>query len=76
MIKAKITKNGMINIPAELRKKLKIKAGDTISFVETPEGMMIVPIKNIFELTDPKEYQIAKEIIREITKDRKEETWK
>ena len=76
MLKAKVTKNGMINIPVELRKKLKINVGDTISFVETPEGIMIVPIKNVFELTDPNEYEIAKEIIQEITKERKEEMWK
>lgn len=75
MIKAKITKNGMINIPAELRKKLDIKAGDSVSFIETPEGIMIVPIKNILDLANPKEYDLAMETIKEIRNDRENEYW-
>ncbi|OLS16798.1 MAG: hypothetical protein HeimC3_35450 [Candidatus Heimdallarchaeota archaeon LC_3] len=75
MIKAKITKNGMINIPAELRKKLDIKAGDSVSFIETPDGIMIVPIKNILDLTNPKEYDLAMETIKEIRNDRENEYW-
>lgn len=74
MINAKVTKNFMINIPTELRKKLNINAGDTITFIETPEGFMIVPVKDLFDLINQDEYEIAKEIIQEIREDRKKET--
>ncbi len=71
MIKAKITKNGMINFPAEYRKRLNLRPGDEVGFLETPEGIIIVPVRSILELTDPNELKTAKEIIEEIHEERK-----
>lgn len=76
MISAKVTKNGMINLPVEVRKKLNISPGDEISFLESENGYIIIPIKNILDLTNPDELPIAKEIIEEIRKERQEEATK
>lgn len=70
MIKAKITKNGMINFPAEYRKKLNLQPGDEVGFLETPEGLIIIPVRDILSLSDPTELQIAKEIISELHEER------
>ncbi|MHA1971924.1 MAG: AbrB/MazE/SpoVT family DNA-binding domain-containing protein [Candidatus Hodarchaeales archaeon] len=76
MIKAKLNKNGMINFPAKYRKKLNLKPGDEIGFLETPEGIVIVPIFDILTLTNPKEMPLAKEIIAEIHEERRKESKK
>lgn len=34
---------GQVTIPAELRKKLGLKKGDLVAFVETEEGILISP---------------------------------
>ncbi|NHJ03161.1 MAG: AbrB/MazE/SpoVT family DNA-binding domain-containing protein [Candidatus Heimdallarchaeota archaeon] len=73
MIKAKLTKNGMINFPAKYRKKLNLKPGDEVGFLETAEGIIIVPILDLFDLTDASELPVAKEIIAEIYEERQKE---
>ncbi|MHA2363991.1 MAG: AbrB/MazE/SpoVT family DNA-binding domain-containing protein [Candidatus Hodarchaeales archaeon] len=73
MIKARISKNGMINFPSEIRSKLNLKIGDEISFLATDEGYIIVPIKDIFELINDDELEIAKEIVKEVSEERKKE---
>ncbi len=40
---SKITSKGQITIPKTVRETLKLKAGDTISYVTTDRGVMIVP---------------------------------
>jgi len=39
---AKINENGQVSIPVEIRKKLKLKAGDTLGFEPTPDGKIIL----------------------------------
>jgi AbrB family looped-hinge helix DNA binding protein len=73
MIKAKITKNGMINFPAEYRKKLNLQPGDEVGFLETPEGLIVVPVRDILSLTNPQELPIAKEIISEVHAEREQD---
>ena len=73
MIKAKITKNGMINFPAEYRKKLNLQPGDEVGFLETPEGLIVVPVRDILSLTNPQELPIAKEIISEVHTERQQD---
>jgi AbrB family looped-hinge helix DNA binding protein len=34
---------GQVTIPAEIRKKLGLKKGDLVAFVETEEGVLISP---------------------------------
>jgi AbrB family looped-hinge helix DNA binding protein len=43
----KVTNKGMISIPADIRKKLKIKDGDFILVKEDEEGIIkIIPIES------------------------------
>lgn len=76
MISSKVMKNGMINLPSELRRKLKISSGDTIIFHETEDGFLLVPKKDIFELINPDEYDLAIEIVKEIRHERRMEALK
>ncbi|MCL2352941.1 MAG: AbrB/MazE/SpoVT family DNA-binding domain-containing protein [Firmicutes bacterium] len=39
---AKVTGNGQITIPVSIRKRLGIKVGDKLMFIENPEGVVIV----------------------------------
>ena len=61
----------MINLPSEIRKNLELSIGDEISFIKTESGYIIVPVKNLFDLTNPEEMGIAKEIIEEIREERR-----
>ncbi|MHA2250950.1 MAG: AbrB/MazE/SpoVT family DNA-binding domain-containing protein [Candidatus Kariarchaeaceae archaeon] len=76
MATATLTKNGMINLPVEIRKKFNLKPGDKISFVDTGEGIMVVPIKNLFELIDPDQKEITIEMVKELIKEHKEDAAK
>ncbi len=63
----------MINFPAEYRKKLNLKPGDEVGFLETPEGLIVVPVRDILSLTNPQELSIAKEIISEVHTERQQD---
>ncbi len=69
MTTATLTKNGMINLPIEIRKKFNLKPGDKINFVDTGDGIFVVPVKTLFDLinSDEKDRTVAmvKELIRE-----------
>lgn len=39
---AKISANGQITVPIEVRRKLNVKAGDKLLFIEGPNGEIIV----------------------------------
>lgn len=75
MLKSKLSKNGMITLPAEIKKTLNIKPGDEVSFIQTDEGYIIVPLVDIFDLVNPNEMEKAKEIIQELRNERKKEKW-
>lgn len=42
-IDAKITSKGQTTIPAEIRERLGLQAGDRITFIETEEGFLMIP---------------------------------
>ncbi len=43
----RVQEKGQVTIPFEIRKKLNLKKGDLVSFVETRSGVMIVPAEVI-----------------------------
>jgi len=44
MATATLTSKGQLTLPAEVRAKLRLKAGDRVSFVETEDGgFMLLP---------------------------------
>lgn len=69
---SKLMKNGSINLPSEIRRVLKIKAGDKVSFIETDHGVVLVPIVDIFDLVDEKYLDKSIEIINEIREERRQ----
>ena len=71
-----LSKNGTINLPAEIRKKLKVEVGDRLSFVDTGDGIVIVPIKDLFDLIDPTTRDLANRISQELLDDHKKEARK
>ncbi len=39
----RVQEKGQVTIPLEIRRKLKLKKGDLVTFVETEEGIVIKP---------------------------------
>jgi AbrB family looped-hinge helix DNA binding protein len=39
----RVQEKGQVTIPLEIRRKLKLKKGDLVTFVETSEGVLILP---------------------------------
>jgi len=42
-IEAKITSKGQTTIPAEIRERLRLQAGDRVAFIEVEQGYLMVP---------------------------------
>jgi AbrB family looped-hinge helix DNA binding protein len=40
----RVQEKGQVTIPLEIRRKLNLKKGDLVTFVETEEGVLIKPI--------------------------------
>jgi antitoxin PrlF len=38
-----VQENGQVTIPAEIRRKLGLKKGDLVAFIETEDGVLISP---------------------------------
>lgn len=45
VIKGKVTKAGTITIPKTLRKKYSIEEGDVVGYLDTGDGIKILPYK-------------------------------
>jgi len=41
----RVQEKGQVTIPQELRKKLNIKKGDLVTFIETSSGILILPVE-------------------------------
>ena len=41
----RVQEKGQVTIPLEIRQKLKLKKGDMVTFVETQDGVMLVPVE-------------------------------
>ena len=72
-MKSKLAKNGMINLPAKIKKELEIEVGDEVSFIKTDEGYLLIPIKDPLDLIRPNEKEIAIRAIKDLKKDHLQE---
>ncbi len=73
MIKAKLSKNGMITLPAKIRERLGIQVGDEVGFIELSVGFQIVPVMKMSQLTNSEHFDSTKELIEEMRIDRSKE---
>ena len=67
-----ITEKGTVTIPAEIRRKYKLKKGSRVKFIETDEGILLVPIiplENLFGV-DREAKETAYQMIRELQEER------
>ncbi len=46
-VAVRVQEKGQVTIPLEIRKRLKLKKGDLVTFVETNEGVLILPVEVI-----------------------------
>ena len=76
MATATLIKNGMINLPIEIRKKFNLKPGDKISFVDTGEVIVVIPIKDLYALINPNEKETTIEMVKELINEHKQDTAK
>ena len=67
-----ITEKGTVTVPAEIGRKLGLGKGSQIDFVETDEGILIVPVFPFEELrgADRNRKKIVYQMIREIQRER------
>ncbi len=47
----RVQEKGQVTIPLEIRQKLNLKKGDMVTFVETEDGVMIVPVEVVASQT-------------------------
>jgi AbrB family looped-hinge helix DNA binding protein len=47
---ATVTSKSMVNIPASIRRKYHIKEGDKVVFLDTEEGIVLLPVPPLSEL--------------------------
>ena len=66
-----ITEKGIVPIPAEIRKKHRLRKGSRIKFFETDEGILLVPVIPFEELFGAD--RTAKETLYKAIKELQEE---
>jgi len=42
-----VRKKGQVTLPVELRKMLNVKEGSELLFIQTPEGIMVKPVRKV-----------------------------
>ncbi len=47
---ATVTSKSMVTIPSKMRKKLGLRQGSKVEFLELEEGLLLVPLKTLEEL--------------------------
>lgn len=72
---ATVTSKSMVTIPARIREKYGIHEGSKLEFVESDEGVLLVPVKSLRELRGAfKAHEKAvREGIRELEREHREE---
>ncbi len=65
----------MITIPAKIREKYGFKQGSKLEFVDTDEGILLIPVKNLRELRGSfkSHEKVMRQAIRELEREHREE---
>lgn len=72
---ATVTSKSMVTIPARIMEKYGLVQGSKLEFVETEEGLLLVPVKTLKELRGVfKAHQsVIREGIRELGREHRED---
>jgi AbrB family looped-hinge helix DNA binding protein len=70
-----VTEKGTVTIPAKIRRKYRVRKGTRVEFIETGEGVMIVPVLPLKDLfgSDRDSKEVVYRMIREIEDERRRE---
>jgi AbrB family looped-hinge helix DNA binding protein len=70
-----ITEKGTVSIPSHIRKKYGLQKGAKVEFMDTKEGIIIVPVVAIEDLfgADSSRKKLVREMIEEIHEERRRE---
>ena len=70
-----VTEKGTVTIPAEIRRKYRLRKGTRVEFIETGEGVMMVPVLPLKDLfgSDRDSKEVVYRMIREIEDERRRE---
>ena len=72
MHSSKITKKGQMTIPVRYREKYSLKEGATLTFKETDDGLLIVPVPDIADSAGAlSRYADSKEVLSDLLRARK-----
>ncbi len=72
-MQTRLSKNGMITLPAKIRKENNIEVGDEISFIKSEDGWILIPVKNPLDLIRDDEMELALKAISSLKQDHLEE---
>ena len=70
-----ITERGTVSIPSEIRSKYGLRKGAKVEFIDTQEGIVIVPVVQIETLfgADKTRKKLVRDMIGEIHEERRRE---
>lgn len=70
-----ITEKGTVSIPSHIRKKYGLQKGAKVEFMDTEEGILVVPVVPLEHLfgADKARKKLVNEMIREIHEERRRE---
>ena len=68
-----LTTSGMITLPAEIRQRYGLQPGDKVAIVDSPEGLLLVPVLPMERLQDVSEKSIAARACRKLEEERRAE---
>ncbi|MGP8068619.1 MAG: AbrB/MazE/SpoVT family DNA-binding domain-containing protein [Candidatus Bathyarchaeia archaeon] len=73
-----ITEKGTVSIPSDMRMKYGLRKGAKVEFIDTPEGIVIVPIVPLEKLfgADRSRKKLIREMVHEIHEERRREASK
>lgn len=52
---------------------MNLKPGDKINFIDTGEGIVVAPVKDIFDLVDPNQKEKTIEMVEELIREHRQE---
>jgi AbrB family looped-hinge helix DNA binding protein len=72
---ATVTSKSMVTIPSAIRRKYSLRQGSKVEFVETEDGIFVVPVKTLKELRGAagKRSKLLIEAARELEQEHREE---